>query len=552
MTNSDHPDGTYVELVASLFGTRLPATIMTIMFLAVGALTVRASQDRLLADLVVVGAMLSIVRLAVLMRGRWHCDHSQLSLLVAQRFERLFALTYVAFATAFGLFAARAFALPLAEWRMPVGILVVGYAAGAASTIAMRPRIVVASLVLSVIPPSGVLLFRHDTSALVSALCLLALFAGALRSVSQRYYSQSTTATTRHAFALQARTDPLTGLGNRLALAQTFEAHTNPHDRERLAFHYVDLDDFKPVNDQYGHQVGDLLLCLVAERLKGCRNSGDEVVRLGGDEFVFVQIHAENDIDVERQAARIESALNSPYTVDGRPVVVGASVGSSPHRGSGQGMEALLVAADDALRQRKAARKSRPDRVLASNDDPVPIVRIGPVAAPANATADAGRNIDELREHEARAQLLIDGIAKAMWESAPDGLIETDSPSWRAYTGQSYDDWKGYGWLTAVHPDDRLATMEKWRHTVHDQRAVDAEYRLRGHDGRYRWMGVHAVPMRNENGQILKWFGINIDIDDRKQSERDQLERKPSEQARDSHRSTNLLLSNDDTLSAAF
>jgi PAS domain S-box-containing protein len=61
--------------------------------------------------------------------------------------------------------------------------------------------------------------------------------------------------------------------------------------------------------------------------------------------------------------------------------------------------------------------------------------------------------------------------------------------------------------------------MQKWRETVHDRQAVDAEYRLRGKDGQYRWMSVHAVPLRTKDGQIVRWLGINIDIDDRKQQQ---------------------------------
>ena len=119
-------------------------------------------------------------------------------------------------------------------------------------------------------------------------------------------------------------------------------------------------------------------------------------------------------------------------------------------------------------------------------------------------------------DEETRARLLTEGIVRATWESAPDGLIEIDSPSWRFYTGQSYDDWKGYGWLTAIHPEDRIATVTKWRNTVQDQQAVNAEYRLKGQDGNYRWMHVYAVPLRDENGKIIKWFGVNIDIHDSK------------------------------------
>ncbi len=511
------PDGTYVELVASLCGTRMPAVIMSLLFLMVGALSVRASQDIALASLVAMGACASVARLVVLIRGRRLCDAAEMPLVAAKRFERQFALTYWAFAAVFGLFAARSYMLPAAEWQMPIGILVVGYAAGAASTVAMRPYIVVPSLIFAVTPPAAILLFRGDANASVSSLCLFALLTGGLRSARQRYRSQSAKATTRHAFARQVKTDLLTGLGNRLALAEAFETNVRPERHGRIAFHYVDLDDFKPVNDRLGHQVGDSLLCLVADRLRACSNPGDVVIRLGGDEFVVVQINSDSDLDVERQRLRIERALNGSYVLESHSVNCAASVGSSRYTGNNQSMNCLLVAADEVLRRRKAERKSR------IGSPPVDTGSLKQRDAIDYALVADGRTDSYLVTHEMRndgevyERLAATGIAATTWESAPDGLIETDSPSWRAYTGQSYDDWKGYGWLTAIHPDDRVATMQKWRETVHDQKAVDAEYRLRGKNGQYRWMSVHAVPLRTKDGRIVRWLGINIDIDDRKQ-----------------------------------
>jgi diguanylate cyclase (GGDEF)-like protein/PAS domain S-box-containing protein len=515
----DIPDGTYVELVASLCGTRMPAVIMTLLFLMVGALSVRASQDIALASLVAMGACASVARLVVLIRGRRLCNNTEMPLVAAQRFERQFALTYWAFAAVFGLFAARSYMLPPAEWQMPIGILVVGYAAGAASTVAMRPYIVVPSLIFAVTPPAAILLFRGDANASVSSLCLFALLTGGLRSARQRYRSQSAKATTRHAFARQVKTDHLTGLGNRLALAEAFETNARPERPARIAFHYVDLDDFKPVNDRLGHQVGDSLLCLVADRLRACSNPGDVVVRLGGDEFVVVQINSDSDLDVERQRLRTEQALNGSYVVEGHFVNCAASVGSSRCTGNSQTMNCLLMAADEVLRRRKAERKIRLASPPVDTGSGKQSDAIDNASVAERCTDNYAFAHDILSNAEAYGQLAVTGIAATTWESAPDGLIETDSPSWRAYTGQSYDDWKGYGWLTAIHPDDRLATMEKWRETVHDQQAVDAEYRLRGKSGQYRWMSVHAVPMRAKDGRIVRWLGINIDIDDRKQLE---------------------------------
>jgi diguanylate cyclase (GGDEF)-like protein/PAS domain S-box-containing protein len=515
----DIPDGTYVELVASLCGTRMPAVIMTLLFLMVGALSVCTSKDIALASLVAMGACASVARLIVLIRGRRLCDDADMPLVAAERFERQFALTYWAFAAVFGLFAARSYMLPPAEWQMPIGILVVGYAAGAASTVAMRPYIVVPSLIFAVTPPAAMLLFRGDANASVSSLCLFALLTGGLRSARQRYRSQSAKATTRHTFARQVKTDHLTGLGNRLALAEAFETNARPERHGRIAFHYVDLDDFKPVNDRLGHQVGDSLLCLVADRLRACSNLGDVVVRLGGDEFVVVQINSDSDLNVERQRLRIEQALNGSYVLEGHSMNCAASVGSSRCTGNNQTMNSLLVAADEVLRRRKAERKIRLGRPPVDTGSRKQSDAIDYASVAERCTDTYSVAYDMLGDAEAYERLAVTGIAATTWESAPDGLIETDSPSWRAYTGQSYDDWKGYGWLTAIHPDDRLATMEKWRETLHDQQAVDAEYRLKGKNGQYRWMSVHAVPMRAKDGRIVRWLGINIDIDDRKRLE---------------------------------
>lgn len=501
------PSGTYIELVASLCDTRMPAIIMTLMFVVIGTLAMRAAQDGLLTELVALGTLASAARLFVLLRGRRLCAQPDLSLEDAFRFERQFAVTYCAFAGIFGLFAARALALPLIEWQMPVSIAVVGYAAGAAATVALRPRIVVTSLLLAVLPPAVVLLIRADMSALVSAAALLALLAGGLRSLNRRYFSQSTKATNRRDFARQAQTDHLTGIGNRLALANALDALSTAGQHARVALHYVDLDDFKTINDQFGHQVGDRILRLVAGKLRQCGRPDDVVVRLGGDEFVILQNDAITEEDLERYAARIEKAVNSLYRVDALTVAVRASVGSRRCAGSIQSMEALLTSADASLRQQKIERKTRTAR-----------------PTKADLPAASGHELEGSRrptsgEDEVRSQLLLLGIAKMTWEAAPDGVVEVDSPTWRAYTGQSYDDWKGFGWLTAIHPVDRQLTLARWRDAVRTGRPVHTEYRLKGTDDLYRWMSVHAVPLQNEDGTIARWLGVNIDIEESRRTE---------------------------------
>ncbi|MBI0538525.1 PAS domain S-box protein [Roseomonas sp. KE2513] len=121
---------------------------------------------------------------------------------------------------------------------------------------------------------------------------------------------------------------------------------------------------------------------------------------------------------------------------------------------------------------------------------------------------------EALRENEARHRLL-----QAAWEADGSGLVVADSPSWRAYTGQTLEEWLGYGWLDAVHPDDRAYAERQWREAVTVHGLVDAEFRLRSPDGGWRWTNIRAAPVLDPGGRIEKWVGINVDIDARKRAE---------------------------------
>ena len=124
-----------------------------------------------------------------------------------------------------------------------------------------------------------------------------------------------------------------------------------------------------------------------------------------------------------------------------------------------------------------------------------------------------------LRESDSRHRLLVDSWAQAVWETDANGVVVTDSPSWRAYTGQTLDEWLGYGWLDAIHPEDRAYAERQWREAVAAQALVNAEFRLRALDGDWRWTNVRAAPVLDEQRRIEKWAGMNIDIDARKRAE---------------------------------
>ncbi len=125
-----------------------------------------------------------------------------------------------------------------------------------------------------------------------------------------------------------------------------------------------------------------------------------------------------------------------------------------------------------------------------------------------------------VRESAERFRALIEATAEIVWTTAPDGSVVEDSPSWRAFTGQTLEEWLGCGWLAAVHPDDRAETEAAWRHAVETATPMDHEFRLRkAATGEWRFMVVRAVPVLAPDGSVREWVGMDSDITQRKESE---------------------------------
>ena len=127
-------------------------------------------------------------------------------------------------------------------------------------------------------------------------------------------------------------------------------------------------------------------------------------------------------------------------------------------------------------------------------------------------------DVTQLRESEELFQSLVRASAQIVWIANTDGVADSDSPSWREYTGQTLDQWLGFGWLDAIHPDDRELTQKVWTEAVAKDRPLVMEYRLRNRHGEYRWFQVRTAPQRRPDGTVNRWVGMNIDIHDQKQS----------------------------------
>ncbi len=161
----------------------------------------------------------------------------------------------------------------------------------------------------------------------------------------------------------QAFHDPLTGLPNRALFHDRLRHAVARHARDRrpVAVVFCDLDDFKPVNDTFGHAAGDQLLIAVAARLTSAVRGEDTVGRLGGDEFAVL---LEDGGDPAITAGRLAAALTAPLPVAGTLVRVHASIGVG-HTDPGESavtVDELLARADAAMYAAKRDRKHRPDR----------------------------------------------------------------------------------------------------------------------------------------------------------------------------------------------
>ena len=124
---------------------------------------------------------------------------------------------------------------------------------------------------------------------------------------------------------------------------------------------------------------------------------------------------------------------------------------------------------------------------------------------------------ESIRDSEVRYRTLAESLPQLVWTALPDGWCDYLSSQWVTYTGIPEADQLGYQWLERVmHPEDRDQTRVAWTRAVSDLAAYDLEFRLRRHDGAYRWFKTRGTPVRNGTGQIVKWFGTCTDIDDQK------------------------------------
>lgn len=164
------------------------------------------------------------------------------------------------------------------------------------------------------------------------------------------------------ALAHKADHDPLTGLGNRQFMERTLQETIDEASREnkRFAVFFIDSDGFKSINDEFGHFVGDMTLCSVADRLRRAVGNNDNLFRMGGDEFAIILKNIQGEDDVEIVRDRIKKYMAEPFVLGlGKQRNMSASIGSALYPDDGADAQLLINEADRKMYERKRQANDR-------------------------------------------------------------------------------------------------------------------------------------------------------------------------------------------------
>src|SRR5580704_13519515 len=126
---------------------------------------------------------------------------------------------------------------------------------------------------------------------------------------------------------------------------------------------------------------------------------------------------------------------------------------------------------------------------------------------------------EALTSSEQELRVLVEAIPALVWRAGQDGNIEYVNKRVLEYLGAPLSEVIGWGWMDKVHPDDVAFKVRTWLQNLESGKPHDAVCRFRGADGQYRWFEVRGEPLRASDGTVLSWYGVLIDIDDRRRAE---------------------------------
>ncbi|MEP6726329.1 MAG: PAS domain S-box protein [Bacteroidota bacterium] len=125
----------------------------------------------------------------------------------------------------------------------------------------------------------------------------------------------------------------------------------------------------------------------------------------------------------------------------------------------------------------------------------------------------------QIKKSEQRFGAAVEAVQGILWTNNAKGEMEGEQKGWSALTGQSYEEYQGYGWAAAVHPDDARPTIEAWNEAVEEFKTFVFEHRLKTKNGEWDLFSIKAIPLLNEDGSIREWIGVHTNITEQKEAE---------------------------------
>src|SRR5262249_39332673 len=141
------------------------------------------------------------------------------------------------------------------------------------------------------------------------------------------------------------------------------------------------------------------------------------------------------------------------------------------------------------------------------------------VRAQLRTSQTCAESFSNIRDSEERYRTFANAMYTSSWRATPDGDVVGDASGWQKITGQTADEYRGFGWTAAVHPDDRQRVVENWKQVLRARTPLDIDFKVRQRDGSYRYVRAQGTPITGTDDSVREWAGTLVDIDERKRAE---------------------------------
>lgn len=341
-------------LVRRLADGLVQVAIMTVTFVVFVGYIALALHSMALLAVTIAGFLFSLAKLAVMIAHREIGKFAFTRNFDVNDWERAHAVTSLGLASMIGLAVLLTFSAKDISLHMLMTGMVFGYGAGVVSRLSPRPALAVPLLVVTALPAAAAAALSGGPAHWILATALAMFLLASLESVRHMHITHVQEIGMRIDMATLARSDPLTGLANRFGLRLAFrEIPDLSKKAPMVVVHCFDLDRFKPVNDRYGHAVGDDLLKILASRILSLLRDTDLAARTGGDEFVVLQSPVHRPEEADMFARRLWRAITAVYSINGVDITIGASMGYATSPPDALELDDLLATADAALYRMK-------------------------------------------------------------------------------------------------------------------------------------------------------------------------------------------------------